>query len=221
VPTPCDQGDDTVSTGCPQGGNTHPSSETVTDTETDTVTVTETVTEKNNNTGEISPNGDISSSQLDSYDEQNIPEEEKENSPTLVSKGSKDKSKNKTFSEDSQEYQLAKLLLDCIIEHRPNFKRPNLQSWAKHIDLMLRVDKRTPEEIEQVIRWCQKDPFWQVNILSTRKLREKFDQLALKMQMQRQRQFKTIRAGPVGKVSRITARNIQVVANWLGKTRTG
>jgi hypothetical protein len=46
---------------------------------------------------------------------------------------------------------------------------------------MIRLDERKPERIEQVIRWTQQDPFWQGNILSTAKLREKFDQLELKM----------------------------------------
>ena len=46
---------------------------------------------------------------------------------------------------------------------------------------MIRLDKRKPERIEAVIYWCQQDPFWQSNILSTEKLREKFDQLELRM----------------------------------------
>jgi hypothetical protein len=32
------------------------------------------------------------------------------------------------------------------------------------------------------MRWCQRDSFWQANILSTAKFREKFDQLELKME---------------------------------------
>lgn len=46
---------------------------------------------------------------------------------------------------------------------------------------MIRMDKRDPAEIEKVITWCQQDPFWQNNILSTNKLRIRFDQLVLKM----------------------------------------
>jgi hypothetical protein len=36
------------------------------------------------------------------------------------------------------------------------------------------------------MRWCQRDLFWQGNILSTAKFREKFDQLELKMKGTRQ-----------------------------------
>jgi hypothetical protein len=73
------------------------------------------------------------------------------------------------------------LLFSLILKNNPKAKKPNLQTWSKNIDLMLRVDKRTAEDIEKVIRWCQSDTFWQSNILSTKKLREKFDQLFIKM----------------------------------------
>jgi hypothetical protein len=87
----------------------------------------------------------------------------------------------KKYSEEDPEYVLSNVLLQKIKDRNPNIKQPDLQSWARHIDLMLRIDKRTPEEIRAVIGFCQKDPFWQNNILSTLKLREKFDQLFMKM----------------------------------------
>jgi hypothetical protein len=46
---------------------------------------------------------------------------------------------------------------------------------------MMRLDKREANDIKDVIDWCQADSFWMVNILSTNKLREKFDQLYTKM----------------------------------------
>ena len=42
--------------------------------------------------------------------------------------------------------------------------------------------RQNHEVIEKVIKWCQGDPFWQNNILSTAKLRKQYDQLALKME---------------------------------------
>jgi len=81
----------------------------------------------------------------------------------------------------SDAFRLAELLLSLILARKPDFKKPNLQGWAKDIDRMIRLDKRTPEQIEAVIRWCQQDLFWQSNILSAAKLREKFDQLELRM----------------------------------------
>jgi len=46
---------------------------------------------------------------------------------------------------------------------------------------MISIDKRTPENIESVIRWCQADSFWKTNILSPEKLRKQYDQLYMKM----------------------------------------
>ena len=86
----------------------------------------------------------------------------------------------KPFIKDSDEFRLSKLLYDLILERNPNNKKPDLQSWAKNIDLMIRVDKRSIKEIEGAIRWSQNDEFWQNNILSTRALRRQFDQLYLK-----------------------------------------
>jgi len=85
------------------------------------------------------------------------------------------------FLSNSDEVRLSELLLEKILSRNPNHKKPNLQTWAKDIDLMLRLDKRTPEDIRRVIEWCQVDTFWQSNILSTAKLRKQFDQLWLKM----------------------------------------
>lgn len=83
----------------------------------------------------------------------------------------------------SQEHmQLAEQLKFRILEHKPNFKYPDsLDQWANTIRLMAEQDRRFLEEIASVIDWCQKDNFWQNNILSADKLREKFDQLQSKM----------------------------------------
>jgi len=89
------------------------------------------------------------------------------------------------FVETSDEVRLSESLYDKIIENNPQAKKPNIQVWAKQVDLMLRVDKRTPEDVQAVIDWCQEDDFWKVNILSIQKLREKFDQLWLKMTSRR------------------------------------
>jgi len=93
----------------------------------------------------------------------------------------KDITKVISFSSSSVEYRNADLLLQKITERNPNFKKPDLQKWAKDIDLMIRADHRDPETIRAVIEWCQNESFWQNNILSTKKLRDKFDQLYLKM----------------------------------------
>lgn len=100
---------------------------------------------------------------------------------------SSDESEN-LFSEDSQEIILSKLLFTEIKKRNPGHKKPNFQAWAKDMDGIIRLDKRNPQQIKQVIFWCQNDTTpntsgfcWCNNILSTKKLRDQFDQLVLKM----------------------------------------
>lgn len=88
---------------------------------------------------------------------------------------------NNIFLSDSDEYRLAKLLFNEILKNNPEHKEPNFQSWAKYIDLMIRIDKRDPQKIANMIAWCQKDSFWKANILSASKLRDQYDQLIPKM----------------------------------------
>ena len=73
--------------------------------------------------------------------------------------------------------ELATLLYNLILRTLPNFKKPNLDKWSETIEKMRRIDKRTPEQITFLIKWAQNHDFWQPNILSTSKLRDKFDVL--------------------------------------------
>ncbi len=76
---------------------------------------------------------------------------------------------------------LSLLLYELILKRNPGHKKPDIKAWAIHIDKMIRLDDRDIEEIGKVIHWCQEDSFWQNNILSTSKLRDKYDHLKLKM----------------------------------------
>ena len=76
---------------------------------------------------------------------------------------------------------LSKLLFSLMQINNPKAKQPNFQNWSKEFDYILRIDNKNIEEVEGVIRWCQHDSFWKSNILSPKKLREKYDQLYLKM----------------------------------------
>lgn len=53
--------------------------------------------------------------------------------------------------------------------------------WARQLRLAHEADGRSWEDIERVLGWSQKDSFWQSNILSADKFREKYDQLKAKM----------------------------------------
>jgi hypothetical protein len=95
------------------------------------------------------------------------------------------KEKRRTFSRNDDEFILSKFLLDLILKNQPDHKysiiTPNLQNWASSIEKMIRIDKRDPSRIREVIKWCQEDNFWKGNILSTNKLREKYDKLNLQL----------------------------------------
>jgi hypothetical protein len=106
--------------------------------------------------------------------------------PTLPSKEntSSEVSHKAPDSNLSEGVRLSQFLFSRMLLNNPKAKKPNFESWAKHVGLMLRVEKRTTQEIEDVIEFSQGDDFWKVNILSTSKLREKFDQLYLKMKQQ-------------------------------------
>lgn len=56
-----------------------------------------------------------------------------------------------------------------------------LQSWADAIDKCNRIDGHPWDEIKLVLKFSQDDPFWQANILSGKKFREKYVELLAKM----------------------------------------
>lgn len=78
--------------------------------------------------------------------------------------------------------KLANDLRLLILANHPTAKVPAVPTaWAEDINRMLYLDKRKAEDVEAVINFCQHDTFWQANILSGKKLREKYDQLYIKM----------------------------------------
>jgi len=137
------------------------------------------VTEEPNNS-EIEPSDEILNSIKVEKSTENEDQVTLHNVSITEQRKSKRKSKN-IYNENSNEFRLAFLLFGLIKERNTEHKPPNLQDWAAHIGLMIRKDNRHPDKIETVIRWSQKEDFWQNNILSTKKLREQFDQLVLKM----------------------------------------
>ena len=88
---------------------------------------------------------------------------------------------NNSFLSDSTEYRLSEFLFKYIKKNNEDTKEPNFQTWAKHFDYILRIDKRNLEEVKLLIKFCQMDSFWLKNILSPSKLREKYDRLILEM----------------------------------------
>ncbi|HYE82668.1 MAG TPA: hypothetical protein VEG39_10960 [Clostridia bacterium] len=95
--------------------------------------------------------------------------------------GTGSKNNKKTFEVGSIQMSLTLELVFLMRRNNPKVKIPeDLNKWALEIDKMLRIDERPEEDIRKVIYFTQADDFWKCNILSTKKLREKFDQLYLK-----------------------------------------
>ena len=106
----------------------------------------------------------------------------KNNTKTSVENNTHKRQKTIKDMSEPKEVRTAGLLFSFIEKRNPGHKKPDLQKWARHIDLMIRKDNRTKSEIEKIIRWCQENDFWQNNVLCTEKLRQKYDQLKLKME---------------------------------------
>lgn len=89
--------------------------------------------------------------------------------------------------------ELAELMYSLHKEIDPKVKKPNMESWAADIEKINRLDNRSYEDIEKVIRWI-KTPgnFWLPNIMSGKKLRIQFSRLILEVNNVRNRQQKPI-----------------------------
>ena len=95
---------------------------------------------------------------------------------------------NKTYSPKFSTFDMkaAENLYNLILINNPNHKKPKLEKWANDVRLMRVKDKRTEEQIMYVINWSQNNKFWKSNILSIAKLREKFDQLVIKIKSEKE-----------------------------------
>lgn len=86
---------------------------------------------------------------------------------------------------------LADLLAQRILENnskselsKEKLRERRVKAWTIDLEKMVRLDGWTVQEIQQLIEFSQSDQFWRTNILSAGKLREKRDQLKLKMEQQ-------------------------------------
>ncbi|ASK18881.1 hypothetical protein CEK60_06005 [Halomonas sp. N3-2A] len=102
----------------------------------------------------------------------------------LEPKGSKFSSKKKTSPKkwgEEIDHELAEFMHATVTAELTNPKKPNLTAWANDMRLMRTRDGRTVEQIRYLITWVSRDSFWKTNVLCPSKLREKWDQLELKV----------------------------------------
>jgi DNA-binding transcriptional ArsR family regulator len=85
-------------------------------------------------------------------------------------------------------------LAECIVANGSN--PPNItKKWRTAARLLLDKDGRTEEQVVRAIDWSQGNTFWRANILSMPKLREKYEQLRLQAQAQREKANGTAQNG--------------------------
>lgn len=107
--------------------------------------------------------------------------------PHEISMENATKVAEKKFSKeiDPEIKELADALIQEIVKEKPNFAVPkNLNSLWTDLDLMLRLDKREPQKILDLLRWALADDFWRSHMFKpniAKYLRSKFDQLEEKM----------------------------------------
>ena len=96
-----------------------------------------------------------------------------------------------SFQDGSFEIRCVDMIINSCLKTFPNSKVPqsltDKQKWAVEIDRMKRIDKRSEEDIVNALDYAITDSFWQTNIRSAKKFREKFETLIVQSRKNRNR----------------------------------
>ncbi|PZG06084.1 hypothetical protein C1I95_32305 [Micromonospora craterilacus] len=77
--------------------------------------------------------------------------------------------------------RICEYLANWIVQN--GSRKPTItKQWRDEARRLIDRDKRTVEEIRDVIRWCQRDHFWRRNVLSMPTFRKQYDRLRLAWQ---------------------------------------
>ena len=93
------------------------------------------------------------------------------------------KKSTKTYTRESLPYRFAEYFLSEI-RKRDEKAKANLQTWAKDMDAILRIDQRTEDELRKIIQFRSEDDFERKVVLSPKSLRKNFTRLVIKMNEQ-------------------------------------
>ena len=81
--------------------------------------------------------------------------------------------------------EVGEQMLNCLVRSKPNYVPPrSLAPFLTHVDYLLRLDKRDPQLIIDVLSWALADHFWADKMYKPNPaeyLRKQFDQLEMKM----------------------------------------
>lgn len=104
-----------------------------------------------------------------------------------IKEKNKETRQSKKYDEDSSYFKMAiyfhervsQVANEAGISHL--IKKSNMQTWADDMRKLIEIDGVDKLLAKQVMDWVTQDAFWRTNILSAKKLREKFMELAIKM----------------------------------------
>ncbi len=103
-----------------------------------------------------------------------------------VNEPSTGKSKKAKTEFSGEVLAVAERMVEILKTHEPDYSPPvNMAAFRTEVDFMLRLDKREPEKIFNVLNWALSDSFWRSHIFKpnpAKYLREKFLQLKNKME---------------------------------------
>lgn len=101
-------------------------------------------------------------------------------------------SKKETITPPFDAIRLAEFLFSRIQQNDPRAKKSEKQihQWSLDLDKMFRLDGYLWHDIENLIVYATEDEFWKSNILSASKLREKAQQLTIRMNQQKPKEQK-------------------------------
>ena len=120
------------------------------------------------------------------YKEWDKKESSKEPVPEIKT-NKKPKQKKTKYTEENTYYKMAVYFHTLItavakeagVEHL--VKKANLQNYADEFRKLVELDGVTKKQAKEVMDWVTQHSFWKTNILSAKKLRDKFMDLAIRM----------------------------------------
>ena len=131
------------------------------------------------------------------YDEWKSPSKKQcksNDKPKNAKKTVKTTVKKRTYDEDNTYYKMAlyfhqlvsKVAKDAGVEHL--IAKANLQTWSDDFRKLIEINGVDKRLAKDVMDWVTQDSFWKTNVLSAKKLREKFTDLAIKMNESKHKQ---------------------------------
>lgn len=90
-------------------------------------------------------------------------------------------SRKKKIDYKDHHMKLAELLRDHVTANNKYPDKMNIEDWANEMRIMMEHRNIEGKDLQDVILFSQKDPFWKTNIRSASKLKEKFSRLHTEM----------------------------------------